>query len=237
MGRAQTILIVEDERTVREVLRRYLEREGYIVLEAENGGQTLGILREHEIDAILLDIMLPGLDGFTLTRQIRASKALQTLSTVPILVLTSRTEEDDRLLGFELGIDDYIPKPFSPREVVARIKAVLRRTTAPEPSAEASLDIGALHIDPQRREVSLSHKSITLTVKEFDLLWFLAKHRGKVFTREQLLDQVWGYAFFGDSSTVTVHIRRLREKIEPDATAPKYVLTVWGVGYKFGGDG
>ncbi|GAB4556160.1 MAG: response regulator [Anaerolineae bacterium] len=236
MGQVQIILIVEDEHTVREILRRYLEREGYSVLEAENGDQALGMLREHEIDAVLLDIMLPGLDGFTLTRQIRTSQGLETPNTVPILVLTSRTEEEDRLLGFELGLDDYIPKPFSPREVVARIKAVLRRTVSSEPPSEAALDIGELHIDPPRREVRLSNKLITLTVKEFDLLWFLAKHRGKVFTREQLLDQVWGYAFFGDSSTVTVHIRRLREKIEPDAATPKYILTVWGVGYKFSGD-
>jgi DNA-binding response OmpR family regulator len=193
-------------------------------------------LRENSVDLAILDIMLPGLDGFTVTRAIRGdfgAGQLMVATGTPIIILTSRSEESDRLAGFELGVDDYVVKPFSPRELVMRVKAVLRRTVAaPE---EKTLVFSALCIDPLRRAATLDGKTLNLTAKEFDLLWFLAQHPQQVFTRAQLLDKVWGYEFYGDESTVTVHIRRLREKLEPDPANPTYIQTVWGVGYKFEG--
>jgi DNA-binding response OmpR family regulator len=180
--------------------------------------------------------MLPGLDGFTITRAIRgdfAAGQLMVDTGTPIIMLTSRGEESDRLAGFELGVDDYVVKPFSPRELVMRVKAVLRRALAtPE---EKTLVFSGLCIDPLRRTATLDGKALNLTAKEFDLLWFLAQHPRQVFTRAQLLDKVWGYEFYGDESTVTVHIRRLREKLEPDPANPTYIQTVWGIGYKFEG--
>jgi DNA-binding response OmpR family regulator len=237
MSRKQTIFIIEDETAIREVVRKYLELDGFAVLEAETGPQALSMLRMQEVDLILLDIMLPGLDGFTITRSVRDSSErghLAVTGDIPIIMLTSRGDETDRLLGFELGVDDYVVKPFSPRELVARVKAVLRRgASTDQGDTDKPLAFGALRIDPVRRSVMMSDNSIVLTVKEFDLLWFFARHPQQVFTREQLLDNVWGYGFYGDDSTVTVHIRRLREKIEPDPSHPRYVQTVWGIGYKF----
>jgi len=234
MAKQQTIFIVEDEHTIREVVRKYLELEGMCVLEAETGPKALEILRSQEVDLILLDIMLPGLDGFTITRAVReGSGQLVTSGSVPIIMLTSRGEENDRLAGFELGVDDYIVKPFSPREVVARVKAVLRRGVTITEEQSKPLIYPNLRIDPLRHAAILNEEQITLTAKEYDLLWLLAQHPGQVFTREQLLNRIWGFEFDGDASTVTVHIRRLREKIEPDPANPTYVHTVWGVGYKF----
>lgn len=236
MIRSQTILIVDDEMTIREVVRRYLELENFRVLEAETGTQALDMLREEHPDLVLLDIMLPGLDGFTITRSIRNSPEFTSLNAneaIPIVILTSRTDEMDRLVGFELGADDYVVKPFSPRELVARIKAVLRRAAPNDAKREAPIIFSHLQIDPLRRSVLVNDESVDLTAKEFDLLWFFARHPQQVFTREQLLNQVWDYQFYGDDSTVTVHIRRLREKIEADPAKPALLQTVWGVGYKF----
>ncbi|MDX1991152.1 MAG: response regulator transcription factor [bacterium] len=241
MAKAQsTIIIIDDEATIREVVRKYLEREGFAVLEAETGIQALALLREQKADLVLLDIMLPGLDGFDITRSLREAEAYSPLSLngdIPIIMLTSRGSESDRILGFEVGIDDYVVKPFSPRELVHRVKAVLRRAAPleanPAETTDKPLNFPTMTIDALRRLVSVREQPVTLTAKEFDLLWLMARHPQQVFTREQLLNKVWGYEFYGDESTVTVHIRRLREKIEPDPANPTYVQTVWGVGYKF----
>lgn len=237
MGKQQTIFIVDDEATLREVVRRYLERDNFRVVEAATGPEALNLLREHPADLILLDIMLPGLDGFTITRALRDVEEYTSLDInggIPIIMLTSRGDESDRIKGFELGVDDYVVKPFSPRELVARVKAVLRR--ANQSGAEEmgkTLEFGRLRVDSLRRVVTVGGSLVALTAREFDLLWLLACHPQQVFTREQLLDRLWGYEFYGDESTVTVHIRRLREKIESDPANPAYIQTVWGVGYKF----
>lgn len=236
MAKAQTVYIVDDEATIREVVRRYLELDGYHVVEAETGTQALELLKQQPADIVLLDIMLPGVDGFSIARSLRHSSEYAGLNLngdIPIIMLTSRGDERDRIAGFELGVDDYVVKPFSPRELVARVKAVLRRSAANAENTETPVTFPHLHIDPLRRLVEVDGEPITLTVKEFDVLYLLARHPGQVFTREQLLDLVWGYEFYGDASTVTVHIRRLREKIEQDPAHPLFVQTVWGVGYKF----
>jgi DNA-binding response OmpR family regulator len=238
MGNPQTICIVDDERTLREVVRRYLEHDGFRVIEAETGPQALNILRTNRVDLILLDVMLPDLDGFTLIRVLRSAvndAGLEGSGAVPVIMLTSRGDEQDRITGFELGIDDYVVKPFSPRELVARVKAVLRRVNSGQPGEgqEKPLQFGSLRIDPLRRVVQLADHTPVLTAREFDLLWLLASYPQQVFTREQLLSRVWGSDFYGDDSTVTVHIRRLREKLEHDPSNPVLIQTVWGVGYKF----
>lgn len=233
----QTILVVDDEATIREVVRKYLELDGFRVIEAETGPHALQQLREHQPDLVVLDIMLPGLDGFAITRTIRNNDDFSPLSIngdIPIVMLTARKDEADRIAGFELGADDYVVKPFSPRELVVRIKAVLRRSGGSTPgSGEKPIVFTNMTIDPRSRSVLLNDEPVVLTAKEFDLLWYLARYPRQVFTRLQLLDQVWGYEFYGDESTVTVHVRRLREKIEPDPSHPTYIQTVWGVGYKF----
>ena len=237
MTKNQTIFIVEDEATIREVVRKYLELEGYRVLEAETGTQALEILRTNSPDLVVVDVMLPELDGLTLTRAIRGKLSAVELTAridTPIIMLTSRSGEGDRIAGFELGVDDYVVKPFSPRELMMRIKAVLRRALPAEP--DQALVFAHLRIDRTRGLVLLDNRPLTLTAKEFDLLHFLAQHAQQVFSRAQLLDRVWGYEFYGDESTVTVHIRRLREKIEADPAHPRYIQTVWGVGYKFEAD-
>ncbi|MBZ0278755.1 MAG: response regulator transcription factor [Anaerolineae bacterium] len=232
-----TVLVVDDEPTIREVVRRYLERDGCRVVEAGDGITALKILEESPPDLLILDLMLPGIDGLTITRRLRdpeSPEMLMTEGAVPIIMLTAKSEEHDRILGFALGADDYVTKPFSPGELVARVKAVLRRTQAGNPQlSERPLHFDRLNIDPRTREVTLDDAPLLLTAKEFDLLYFLASRPRQVFSRDQLLDQVWGYAYFGDPSTVTVHVRRLREKIEPDPANPTFIQTVWGVGYKF----
>ena len=238
MNRPKTIFLIDDEATLRDVVRRYLERDGYQVMEATTGPEAMELLGKQDGDLILLDIMLPGLDGYTITRAIRTPSDISPLCVhrdIPIIMLTSRSEETDRITGFELGIDDYVTKPFSPRELVARVKAVLRRSapSTPETGHEKPLDFPHLHIDPLRRVVKADDQDVALTTKEFDLLWELARAPQQVFTREQLLNRVWGYEFYGDDSTVTVHIRRLREKIEQDPSNPIHIRTVWGLGYKF----
>lgn len=236
MSKQQSVLVVDDEVTIREVVRRYLELEGFRVMEAEDGSEALQLVQSESPDLMVLDVMLPGLDGFAITRKLRnpsdfASLHLQ--GDIPIILLTARTEEIDRIAGFEVGADDYVVKPFSPRELVGRVKAVLRRSQPGVTGGEAPVTFGSLFLDPRSRSVTIKDEPITLTAKEFDLLWFLVRHPRQVFSRSQLLDQVWGYEFYGDESTVTVHVRRLREKIEPNASQPVYIQTVWGVGYKF----
>lgn len=236
MAKQQNILVVDDERTIREVVRRYLELEGFSVIEADTGPLALDILTRENPDLIVLDIMLPGIDGLAITRKLRNPSEYAPLSIngeIPIIFLTARTEEIDRITGFEVGGDDYMVKPFSPRELVARVKAVLRRSSTGSGNAENPISFERLELDPRSRTVIVDGEDITLTAKEFDLLWFLVRHPKQVFSRSQLLDNVWGYEFYGDESTVTVHVRRLREKIEPDPAKPTYIQTVWGIGYKF----
>lgn len=232
----QVVLVADDERTVREVVRKYLEKEGFTVIETETGPQTLQTIYQEHPDLVILDVMLPDLDGFTIMRSLREPVPGSDGSKIPIIMLTALTEESERVLGFELGADDYVVKPFSPRELVMRVKAVLRRSAAEgetPPPAEGALTFGELEMDFETRSVTRGNEAITLTAKEFELLWFLAQHPRQVFSRTQLLDKVWGYEFYGDESTVTVHIHRLREKIEVDPTKPRFIHTVWGVGYKF----
>ncbi len=237
MVKQANILVVDDEATVREVVRKYLEHDGFHVIEAESGTQALDCVRDQHPDLIVLDVMLPGADGFTITRALRDADDYAPLyvdNAIPIILLTARSSELDRIAGFEVGADDYIVKPFSPRELVARVKAVLRRSANGLVEVdEKPIILNALTIDPRSREVRVRDAVVVLTAKEFDLLWFLARHPRQVFSRAQLLDQIWGYEFYGDESTVTVHIRRLREKIEANPSEPTNIQTVWGVGYKF----
>jgi len=227
----KTILVVDDDRTIRDVLELYLHREGYNVITAGNGPDAMEKAGRDRPDLLVLDLMLPGLDGYEVCRRLRAAAF-----DMPILMLTARGEEYERITGLTLGADDYVVKPFSPGEVMARIKAILRRikmARSPAASNVKPLTIGGLTIDPVTRLVNLSGQEVALTAKEFDLLHLLASHPRQVFTREQLLDRIWGYASAGETSTVTVHIRHLREKIETDPGRPRLIETVWGVGYRF----
>ena len=228
----QHILIVDDEPNVGDVLSIYLSREGFDVSIARDGKTALAAIERRPPDLLILDVMLPHIDGLQIVRRLRDSEE----SDVPILILSAKTEESDRILGLELGADDYVTKPFSPREVVTRVKAMLRRTKNTTLIAEKPLDFGRLRIDPRTREVSLDGQPRDLTAKEFDLLWCLARSPRQVFTRDQLLEHVWGFAEVVDPSTVTVHIRRLREKVEADPSRPQFIQTVWGVGYRFEGE-
>jgi DNA-binding response OmpR family regulator len=222
------VLLVDDEEIVRDVLTRYLEREGFRVDVAADGEAAIAATARVRPDVVLLDLMLPKLDGIEVFRRIRSEGDL------PIVMLTAKSEEVDRIVGLELGADDYVTKPFSPREVVARIRAVLRRMdrSAAEPR-DGVLTAGSLEIDRDRREVRRGGEPVELTRKEFDLLEVLASRPGVTFRRIDLLDRVWDSAWEGDSSTVTVHVRRLRSKIEDDPSTPRHIVTVWGVGYRF----
>ena len=223
------ILVVEDEAIVAEVVERFLRREGYETLVVGDGKQALSAVNRFLPDLIVLDLMLPEVDGLEVCRHVRAH------SDTPIIMLTARSEETDKVLGLGLGADDYVTKPFSPRELAARVQAVLRRfkaRNAPGNDAE-SLRFGQLRISPRTRVVEREGVDLRLTAREFDLLLFLARHAGQVFSREQLMDAVWDFDFAGDAGTVTVHMRRLREKVEEDPSRPRYLKTVWGVGYKF----
>ena len=223
------ILVVDDEPSISEVVKLYLVREGFDATVVDDGLAALNLLESDPPDLLILDVMLPGVDGYEITRQVRAT------SSIPIILLTARRDEIDRILGLELGADDYVVKPFSPRELVSRVKAVLRRTQqAPAlPGGEHPVTCGNIHIDPRTRQATVAGKEIPLTVKEFDLLWMFTSNPNQVFNRDQLLDQVWGVSEFIDASTVTVHVRRLREKIEQDPSSPQHIITVWGVGYRF----
>lgn len=223
-----TVLIVDDEPIVREVVAQYLTQDGFKVESAADGNEAMTRFATARPDLVLLDLMLPGIDGLEVCRRIRAQ------SNVPVIMVTAKGDEIDTIIGLSVGADDYISKPFSPRELVARIKAVLRRASAPPPTVEGDpLHFGPLTIRPDRRQVEIGGQSVELTAREFDLLEFLAKHPGHVFSREELLDKVWDWSYASDGGTVTVHIRRLRQKIESDPERPRYVKTVWGVGYKF----
>jgi DNA-binding response OmpR family regulator len=221
-----SVLVVDDEPIVREVVVRYLERDGYRTLEAADGHRAREVLEEHTPSLVILDVMLPGSDGLELCRWIRAR------SDLPVIMLTARGEESDRIVGLELGADDYVTKPFSPRELAARVKTVLRRTRQEGPT-EPRLEFEDLVVDSTTREVTRNGELVHLTAREFDLLWFLASHPRRVFSRDQLMDRVWGYAAALDTGTVTVHVRRLREKIEESPSRPRHLETVWGVGYRF----
>ena len=222
------VMVVDDEPMVRDVLARYLEKEGFRVLTAQDGEEAVRTFEESDPDLVLLDLMLPKMDGLEVFRTIRARMA------TPVIMLTARGEETDRLVGLELGADDYVTKPFSPREVVARVRAVLRRTGGgPVLPTRGVLRFGELSLDAGRRELHRGAGSIRLTRREFDLLLFLASQPGLTFTRTQLLEDVWDFAWDGDTATVTVHVRRIREKIETDPSDPRHLLTVWGVGYRF----
>jgi len=223
------ILVVDDEPTIREVVRRYLEREGFRVTEAADGYLALDEIDIESPDLIILDLMLPGIDGLTLTHQLRQSERSQ----IPIIMLTAKGEPSDRIRGLDIGADDYLVKPFSPRELVSRVNAIFRRTGEGSIFSETKLDFAGLSIDPMSYSVHAGGKPVSLSSKEFELLMHFATNPARVYSRMHLLDQVWGIDFFGDPSTVTVHIRRLREKIEPDPSSPVYIHTVWGVGYKF----
>jgi DNA-binding response OmpR family regulator len=226
----RTVLVVDDEPHIRAVLRGYLESDGFTVAEAGDGEAALTAVRTSAPDLVLLDVMLPGMDGIEVLRRLR------TFSDAYVVLVTARTEEVDKLVGLGVGADDYITKPFSPREVVARVKAVLRRDRGSGPVREdARLQFAGLTIDPARREVEVDGSQIDLSSLEFDLLAALARAPGRVFSRAQLLQQVWGYDFYGDERVVDVHIRSLRARLHDDATDPHLIATVRGVGYKFVG--
>jgi two-component system, OmpR family, response regulator ResD len=225
---AARVLVVDDEPIVRDVLTRYLSRGGFQVDSAADGEGALERFAADPPDLVLLDLMLPGADGVEVFTRIRADH------DTPVIMLTARGEETDRVVGLEIGADDYIAKPFSPREVVARVKAVLRRSPAPaDRPDERPLRFADGEIDPRARTITVGGRPVALTPKEFDLLLFLARNPGRVFDRLQLLEELWDFAFEGDPATVTVHIRRLREKIERDPSRPNHLITVWGAGYRF----
>jgi two-component system, OmpR family, response regulator ResD len=224
------VLIVDDETSLREVLRQYLRLEGFVTLEAADGVEALQVAQRTPPDLIILDLMLPGVDGVEVCRRLRE------MTAAPILMLTARHEEADKVEGFQAGADDYVTKPFSPREVVMRVRAIMRRlevTTVPAIALDGVLRLGSMVINPQTRQVERDGRVVDVTTKEFDLLYFLARRPRQVFTRQQLLDHVWDGAYYGDPSTVTVHIRRLREKVESDPANPRHIKTIWGIGYKF----
>ncbi|SPF54933.1 Transcriptional regulatory protein ResD [Candidatus Desulfosporosinus infrequens] len=222
------ILIVDDEEKIRKLVRLYLEKEGFEVEEAEDGRVALEKFRAGRFSLVIVDLMMPDIDGWRVCRDIRESSAL------PIIMLTARGEEFDRVLGLELGADDYLVKPFSTKELVARVKALFRRSTGQLHPVSSEITAGSLCIDKERHRVSIEGEVINLTPLEFDLLFFLAKNRGRVFTREQLMETVWGYDFYGDARTVDTHVKKLREKLTPEVRG--MLVTVWGVGYKFDPD-
>ena len=224
------ILVVDDEPNIREVVGLYLRRDGHAVVSAADGEEALELYQRTRPDLVVLDLMLPKVSGLEVCRRIQAERR------VPLVMLTARGEEEDRIVGLGLGADDYVVKPFSPRELAARVEAVLRRTgEAARPADGSALVFGDLRLDPATREVTVRDEPVTLTAREFDLLRHMASQPRRVFTRDQLMEAVWGYAFSADTSTVTVHVRRLREKLEDDPAKPHYLQTVWGVGYRFGG--
>jgi DNA-binding response OmpR family regulator len=222
----ETVLVVDDEPTIRDVVVRYLRREGYATLEAGDGDAARELLEREWPSLVVLDLMLPGTDGLALCRWIRDR------SELPVIMLTARTDEADRIVGLELGADDYVTKPFSPRELVARVRTVLRRGAATGHRPGERVRFGDVEIDAAARDVRKQGSALKLTAREFDLLLFLARHPRRVFSRDQLMSRVWGYEPAFDSGTVTVYVRRVREKIEDDPARPRYIETVWGVGYR-----
>ena len=221
----QTVLVVDDEPIVRDVGVRYLERDGFRTLTASDGDAARSLIEQRRPSLVVLDVMLPGTDGLSLCRWIRERSGL------PVILLTARGEEADRIVGLELGADDYVTTPFTPRELAARVRTVLRRSNGGPPPRE-TIAFGELELDGVGREARRAGSPIQLTAKEFELLWFLASHPRHVFSRDQLMARVWGYEAAVDTGTVTVHVRRLREKIEADPARPQHLKTVWGVGYR-----
>jgi len=226
--RRGSVLVVDDEPTIAEVVCRYLERAGYATRVTGDGREALLLADDEQPDLVVLDIMLPGIDGLEVMRRLRDGQRRRS----PIILLTAKGEPTDRVIGLRLGADDYVAKPFSPAELVARVDAVLRRIDS-SPEHEEPLEFDGLRIEPMARRVLVDGEEAQLTVREYDLLRFLARHPSQVFSRDQLMDAVWQYSFYTDTSTVTVHIRRLRSKIEADPSRPKRLQTVWGVGYRF----
>ena len=222
------VLVVDDEPTIGDVLSRYLERAGFQTEIAADGPQAIAMSARHPPDLVVLDIMLPGIDGLEVMRRLHEHADPRPA----VILLTAKGEESDRIVGLRRGADDYVVKPFSPDELVARVQAVLRRGLAHVEDA-GPLEVGELRIDPAARSVTVAEREVLLTQREFDLLHFLARHPGRVFSRDQLMELVWQLSFYQDSSTVTVHIRRLRAKIEPEPETPRYIQTVWGLGYRF----
>ena len=220
-----TILLVEDEEDIASLVRAYLERDGFRVVWATRGTEGLAALEQHEVRLAILDLQLPDADGFDVCRAIRAT------SSLPVVMLTARDEEVDRVTGLELGADDYVTKPFSPRELAARVRALLRRAST-RPDERGALSFGDVVLDGDAREVTRAGGEVALTAREFDLLWFLASHPRRVFSRDQLMTSVWGYEPALETGTVTVHVRRLRRKVETDPARPRHLQTVWGVGYR-----
>ncbi|HEY6835331.1 MAG TPA: response regulator transcription factor [Gaiellaceae bacterium] len=221
-----TVLVVDDEPMVRDVVSRYLERDGHRVVTAGDGETARGLIERDPPNLVLLDVMLPGrTDGLELCRWIRST------SDLPVILVTARVEESDCIVGLELGADDYVTKPFSPRELATRVKTVLRRARHERPPRER-VSAGPLELDSARREARRDGELLSLTAKEFDLLWFLASNPNRAFSRDQLMHRVWGYSAALDTGTVTVHVRRLREKVEEDPSQPQLLETVWGVGYR-----
>ncbi len=223
-----SVLVVDDEPTIAEVVARYLERSGYRTSIANDGLAAIASAARHRPDLVVLDLMLPGLDGLEVMRRLRD----QDRDRIAVILLTAKGEESDRVIGLRLGADDYVVKPFSPAELVARVDAVLRRIDT-SPEREAPLKLASMTIDPSARRLIVDGSEVPLTQREFELLLFLARNPGRAFSRNQLMDAVWQYAFYSDTSTVTVHIRRLRAKIEADPARPAHIQTVWGVGYRF----
>jgi len=222
------VLIVDDEPNIREVVGLYLRRDGHEVVSASDGEEALSVFGSVVPDLVILDLMLPKVGGLEVCRRMQAQRR------VPLIMLTARGEEEERIVGLSLGADDYVVKPFSPRELAARVAAVLRRVEESSGDTDRKvLTFDGLRIDPNTREVLVRGEPVTLTAREFDLLHHLAASPGRVYTRDQLMELVWGYTFSADTSTVTVHVRRLREKVEPDPARPRHLQTVWGVGYKF----
>ena len=226
------ILLVEDDDDIADLLELHLGDEGHRVVAVNDGDEGLDRALNEEYDLIVLDIMLPGTDGFDICRRLRQEKC-----PTPILMVTAKTEEVDRVLGLELGADDYITKPFSIREVLARVKAIFRRVEvdqeAQQDDTAASIEVGGLVVEPEKRKVQVNGDVVDLTSKEFELLLLFVQNPGHAYSRDELLDEVWGYQYSGYSHTVNTHINRLRNKIEPDPSEPRYVKTVWGVGYRF----
>jgi two-component system, OmpR family, response regulator ResD len=221
-----SVLVVDDEATIAEVVSRYLERAGYDTRVAGDGPQAIQLAGERRPDLVVLDLMLPGLDGLEVMRRLRERER------VSVILLTAKGEHTDRIIGLRLGADDYVVKPFSPAELVARVDAVLRRVNT-SPQLEEPIAFDDLEIDPVGRRVTVRGEEVQLTMREYDLLLHFVRHPGQVFSRDQLMDAVWQYSFYTDTSTVTVHVRRLRAKIEADPSNPRWLQTVWGVGYRF----
>jgi two-component system response regulator ResD len=222
------VLVVDDEPTIAEVVSRYLERAGYRTRVAATGPQALELAAHQRPDLVVLDLMLPGIDGLEVMRRLRQPEG----RPIATILLTAKGDESDRVIGLRLGADDYVVKPFSPAELVARVDAVLRRVDTTSGSQEP-IELRDMTIDPSARRVFVRDEEVALTQREFDVLLFLARHPGQAFSRNQLMDAIWQYSFYTDTSTVTVHIRRLRAKIEADPAQPRHIETVWGVGYRF----